>query len=170
MNAVQFYDGHTLEGGLNYEAAMNFREGYLEGHHSYIQWLFPTNEPSMFNIDAPILDDMQIAQFRVRTDLRYKMLMAFEKMLDFYGFTYLVDSFQIVPKTVINPDTAHWLCYGDHNYLRITRILKSLKLCGLGYFAHKFYEALTKVYEQFPKYIGENTFGYWTRAVTPATS
>lgn len=166
MNAVEFYNGGVLENGLSYEAAMTFRENYLEGHHSYIQYLFPTDEPSMFNIDAPILDEEQIKQFRTRTDLRYKLFAAFDKMLDFYGFKHETNDFRIVPKTDINPDTCHWLCYGDHNYLRITRILKCLKLCGLEYFANKFYEALTKVYLQYPKYIGENTYGYWTRAVS----
>lgn len=166
MNAVQWYDGGVLDGGLSYEAAMNFNENYLESHHSYIQWLFPTDEASMFNASAPVLDAEQINQFQTRTDLRYKLFGAFEKMANFYGF--IIDqNMQVVPRQKITPGNTHWLFRGDHNYLRMTRILKCLRLCGLTHFANRFFEALTEVYSKYPEYIGENTYGYWQRAVTP---
>ncbi len=53
----------------------------------------------------------------------------------------------------------------NHNWLRITRILRSLTLLGLADRARALYERLEAFYtrHQFP--IDADTFGYWTRAV-----
>jgi hypothetical protein len=51
-----------------------------------------------------------------------------------------------------------------HNYLRITRILTSVRLLGLEEYAEAFYEALGNVYKEYASRIGPETWGYWTNA------
>jgi hypothetical protein len=58
-----------------------------------------------------------------------------------------------------------WICLFDHNYLRITRILKCLIAFGLENEALAFYECLRKIYHQDSDRIGSKTFQYWTNAL-----
>ncbi len=53
----------------------------------------------------------------------------------------------------------------DHNYLRITRILKCLMTFGLEDEARAFYECLRRIYREDSDQIGDETFQYWTNAV-----
>ena len=50
----------------------------------------------------------------------------------------------------------------DHNYLRITRILKCLMTFGLIDEAQAFYECLRQIYREESDQIGGETFQYWT--------
>ena len=36
----------------------------LEGRHNYIQWLFPTEESSYFNPQAPVLSNGDVEAFK----------------------------------------------------------------------------------------------------------
>ncbi len=63
-----------------------------------------------------------------------------------------------------------WIHLCNHNYLRITRILKCLMLFGLQDEAQSFYDCLCQVYQENRDRIGDDTFQYWTNAVkTDAT-
>ena len=65
---------------------MKFKHAELEYIHDYIQWLFPSPQPSMFNSDAPLLTQEDIILFNTDPVLREHLLEAFKKILDFYGF------------------------------------------------------------------------------------
>jgi len=53
---------------------------------------------------------------------------------------------------------------GNHIYLRITRILKSLHLLGRPRYANAFLEALEVTYAEDPNGIGERTMSFWRSA------
>jgi hypothetical protein len=59
----------------------------IEGIHSFIQWLFPLDEPSANNFRAPILTKDEIVQFRTDVTVRDNMMMSLCIMLKYYGFT-----------------------------------------------------------------------------------
>ncbi len=113
----------------------------LEDVHDYIQWLFPLRKRSNFNPDAPVLDDEQIADFRNSEELQSRLLKSFKLMLDFYGLR--CDDANGLVKISKSEDFAirsrNWLTHGNHNYLRITRILTSLRLLGLKKYAQAFF-------------------------------
>ncbi|KAJ4288568.1 hypothetical protein N0V90_011805 [Kalmusia sp. IMI 367209] len=59
----------------------------------------------------------------------------------------------------------NWAVRMDHNHLRITRILRCLRVLGLQKQCEAFYNALKDVYND-PKYkIGERSMMFWERAV-----
>ncbi|MEO1403794.1 MAG: opioid growth factor receptor-related protein [Cyanobacteria bacterium J06635_1] len=60
---------------------------------------------------------------------------------------------------------SEWVCMFDHNYLRITRILKCLMIFGLKDEAQAFYDCLRQIYQEDSDQIGGETFEYWTNAV-----
>ena len=58
----------------------------------------------------------------------------------------------------------HWLTPGNHNHLRITRIIKCLRLLGLEAEAQAFYEYLAGIYETQPHNITSEAFRFWSDA------
>ena len=84
-----------------------------EDEHDFIQWLFPLNEKSMSVPNAPVIREPEItwikeskvAQDSLRESAeRYKLFLASEK---------------------------YWKLSNNQNHLRITRVIKSLRLlCG----------------------------------------
>jgi hypothetical protein len=58
-----------------------------------------------------------------------------------------------------------WLTRGNHNFLRISRMLRSLTLLGLGAYASAFLKSLEDIYEEEASTIGNTTMEYWRRAV-----
>jgi hypothetical protein len=59
-----------------------------------------------------------------------------------------------------------WAVRFDHNHLRITRILRCLRILGLQTECDAFFVALKRVCEDPTIKISERSLSYWTRAVT----
>jgi hypothetical protein len=55
----------------------------------------------------------------------------------------------------------------QHDYKRISRILRSLKLLGLGDHADAFHAELLEIYATQSENIGKNTLEHWNSAVAP---
>jgi len=160
---LQFYQGFgqdSEERSLKEIQQWDFNQ--LEYVHNYIQWLFPLTDRSHYNLDAPLLklDDMQ--SFQSSPKLRQEVLYNLELMLNFYGFIRYSD--KIVAANNFDQRIQQWLSFGNHNFLRITRILKSLKLLGLEHEATLFFNALDSIYPQHQSIIG-NSYNYWLAAV-----
>lgn len=58
----------------------------------------------------------------------------------------------------------NWVVRSDHNHLRISRIIRSLRVLGLEQNAQAFYNALQEVNNDFPNTIGARSLMYWNRA------
>jgi hypothetical protein len=151
------------------QQVLEWPDDELEGTHDYIQWLFPLEERSGFNVSAPVLDAGTIQEFRSRVELQRNLRGAFVRMLAFYGLE-MVES----PATVIRPSpyfaqrSENWLVENNHNHLRITRILKCLRILGLKSEAEAFFECLAGIYNgevgsRFPR-ISDETFWFWRSA------
>jgi hypothetical protein len=141
--------------------------GRLEAVHDYIQWLFPLPEPSAFNARAPILTDEAIAAFRADATLRERLLRSLTLMLAFYGLALATDG-DGTPRIERAPDFAttsrRWLQPGDHNHLRLTRILGSLRRLGLEAHSRALQACLAAIAHEHPQAISVATLGYWQRA------
>ncbi len=84
---IDFYRGEAADSeGRTLEEILGWDYIRLELVHDFVQWLFPLDEPSAFNPDAPLLTNDDIAAFRRIPPLRENLMRAFEKMLGFYGF------------------------------------------------------------------------------------
>ncbi len=167
---IPFYLGEQrdIEGRTIQEIwAWDFEE--LECVHDYIQWLFPLPEQSSFNPDAPIVTAEIIQAFQTEPRLRRNLLRSSALMLNFYGLqSQEVRGNITVTRSGAYPNRKQeWICLFDHNYLRITRILKCLMTLGLEQYAQAFYDCLTQIYREERDRIGSETFKYWTDAVHP---
>ena len=145
----------------------------LEFNHDYIQWLFPLPEPSGANASAPLLSNEDIDRFLSDGLLGKRLLQSFELMLRFFGLGFGGASDAGPPSVRKARDFDErrqiWLHHGNHNFLRISRILRSLTLLGCSGYASAFLACLEGIYAENPKVIGSTTIGYWRRAVTTKT-
>ena len=139
----------------------------LESNHDYIQWLFPLPERSSASAHAPILTPADIQAFEQSPVLRGSLLQSFSTMLKFYGFdlSEAVERLQVRRGRDFAARSAVWLTPFNHNYLRLTRILRSLQLLGCAPYADALFACLQELYREHADVVGEETFKYWKRAV-----
>jgi hypothetical protein len=171
LRIIGFYSGTEPDHrGRHLHEIQRWPDDQLENVHDYIQWLFPLAEPSGFNVAAPVLNRESIEAFRARPDLQEKLRFSFIRMMSFYGLE--VRSGERVTITR-GPNFATkstvWLSPGDHNHLRLTRILKCLNLLGLEAEAKALFACLSEIYEderdkELPA-ISDETLRYWRETV-----
>ncbi len=123
-----------------------FGDDEIERTHDFIQWVFPLDEPSGAQPDAPVLEPAEI-------DLIHKSgpaTMNVERSTDwFLGFL---------------SRSPKWLAAYDHNHLRITRMIRSNRLL-LGELAAE--SARSRVMQLAGKASGkisDEALGFWKRA------
>jgi hypothetical protein len=109
----KFYRDQPNPSGYTWAAVVAWGDDDLEAIHDFIQWLFPTNQPSMFNPNAPLVSQQDIEAFRTDAELQRRLLAAEARMRQFYH---------------LGEPHPWWAEEGDHNLLRITRIIASLRL------------------------------------------
>lgn len=105
---------HDVPYNGSYSASMiaDFSLEQLEANHNWVQWAFPTLEPSNCVKNSPVLSESELRFLKDDLEKRYK------NALDMYW------------PTVYNFfATSDWIGH-PHNYRRITRILTSLGLFG----------------------------------------
>ncbi|MEA5577639.1 opioid growth factor receptor-related protein [Anabaena sp. UHCC 0451] len=166
---VQFYSGKAADvRGRMLQDIWNQNHEWLEKTHDYIQWLFPLTERSRFNPHAPILTDDDIQNFQNREDLRNNLLTSLKLMLVFYGLS-CQESQDGKIRIKIDQSFADrkkfWVHWGNHNHLRITRILKCLCLLGLEIYAQAFFQCLEEIYHLEKGEITKLTLSHWQNAI-----
>ncbi len=111
---VAFLGDEGVDGaGRLFADVLAFDDDALERHHDFIQWLFPLDEPSRAVPGSPVLDAETTEALRRSPVATDRMRRAASRMLDFYAAT------------------GGWRQTFDHNHLRITRIIRSLRaICG----------------------------------------
>ncbi|RUS81059.1 hypothetical protein EGW08_011178 [Elysia chlorotica] len=99
--------------------------GLLERHHGYIQWIFPIREEGM-NWSAQALQQHEAKGIIEDKDAHNRVMLSYEMMLDFYGMKLEDRRTGKIQRSKRWRECYENLNYSSHNYLRITRILKSL--------------------------------------------
>jgi hypothetical protein len=165
---VAFYEGPAPDDrGRFLEDILAFDDEHLEAVHDFIQWLFPLPEHSGANPSAPVLDDAAIDAFHARPELRSALLRSLDRMLAFYGFEW--SGTRIVKSASFSERSANWLRAGNHNHLRLTRMLRSLYLLGEAQAARALFEILAETYDEERRTgrgrISDRTFHLWRAAV-----
>lgn len=127
-----------------------------EAHHDFIQWLFPNNEPSMVIASAPLVTRATRLMFINDTGLTNRLITAYERFLKHIGMAYkngkviVVDQGRVYKRVISR----------DHNQLRITRVLRSVRLLGQSQLADALYKTLLTF-----DGINEITLEYWKDAM-----
>jgi hypothetical protein len=164
---VDFYRGTgTDHRGRSLEGVWSFSFAELEAVHDFIQWLFPTAKPSAFNPWAPVLDERSIAELGAIPDLTARLHRSLDLMLAFYGLERSTAGNEpaIHDASTIEERGPRWWGAGNHNHLRLTRIIDSLRLLGLGGDAAALERCLQALRREHTTGISEATARYWAAA------
>ena len=165
---TRFFSGGEDDHSRTFDEILGWDDARLEMVHDYIQWIFPLPERSGANPEAPVLDSASIAAIRSSAEMQGRLRAAFERMLAFYGFALERDT--VVEGQQFAAASRNWLHAGNHNHLRLTRMLRSLRVLGLGHEAALLWEALRSVSERERaagrRTITTETVSFWRQAAT----
>jgi hypothetical protein len=148
---------------------LSWPDSRLESSHDYIQTVFPLPEESMFSF-APIITPEIRAAFLAQPELRASLRGALERMLTFYGLRFSdSDDGDDTGREIVTRganfgvNSRNWVTRFDHNHLRMTRILRSLRVLGLGDEAAALYGFLLTD-EEVTETVSPRSQMYWRRA------
>lgn len=133
---IAFYSHNgTDHQGRTLKQIWNFSDDELEKSHDYIQWLFPTTEPSKFNSNAPLLTSETVCEFGEDEEMTSSLITS---SFIFQRFLKLDNEIPFWVQKTGSRD--------NHNCLRISRVIASLNIIGLHERAESFYSAVLKAY------------------------
>jgi hypothetical protein len=148
MSVVAFLSGTgTDTRGFTLEQVLQQSDAWLEQDHNYIQWLFPLLDESQQVHDAPVLTEADVETLQQSEVAQADQQRAVHRMLQFYR------------------DKEHWLTSMDHNHLRITRMIKSIRLLQSLEAAEDIYNTLMDEVHQAGNPISPKNIAFWTDAV-----
>ena len=114
-----------------------------EATHDYIQWLFPLDEPSRSVNGAPVLAELDIDEIR-QSSLAQANLAKSARW--FLGFLERND---------------HWTAKYNHKHLRITRVIKSLRLLASDEVADEFRDKVLALAGDNLNLVDQKARGFW---------
>jgi len=140
--------------GREYSDLVAYTDEMTEKSHDHIQWAFPLHEESDHAHTYPVLTaDVVEAAIQDETIVS-NIKLAKDRMEKFYA----IGEYEDIDKQ------RRWCQYRNHNLLRITRIIRCLRLFGLESEAIDFYnKAAMAVDRLLPT--PELTLSYWNRAL-----
>ncbi len=155
---IDFYSGLCgNQNGDTLEDMLKWHDGRLEMDHDYVQWMFPSNEPSSLNGESPTMTLDQSSP-----ELQGRVKHSFVRFLAFLGFKLSRDD-EIIEIEALDGQTPWWIRYFNHNMLRVTRVLKCLRLTGNSKYAVAFYNALRPYCDESE--VSVNTTKHWKSAI-----
>lgn len=166
MKIVEFYRGERgNQNGHMLDEILTWSNGALDMDHDWVQWAFPSNEASMLNGEAPVMTKAESELFENDPSLQGKMEQSFLRFLSYLGFKMAQEIHQdgkleVYIEPIESENTPWWLRSFNHNMLRVTRVLKALRLTGHTEYAVALYNALLK----FEENVSPNTWQYWKAA------
>lgn len=140
-----------------HEEIVRFTDDEIERYHDFIQWIFPTSQPSRFNGEAPTIDEHFVSMFHGNQCALQNYCKSCRRYLHYMDFDCSGDG---------NIHTYH----GDrpfyrlpyHNFLRITRVLQSLRETGHPQCSANLFAQMIDILHSTPNHhIDDTTIAYW---------
>ena len=113
-----------------------------EATHDYIQWMFPLDEPSRSVNGAPVLTDLDIDEIRQSSLAQANLVKSARWFLGFLERNNL------------------WVTKYNHNHLRITRVIKSLRLLASDEAADEFRDKMLPLAGDRLNLVDQKTGGF----------
>ena len=144
---LAFLEGEGVDAaGRTLFEVLAFDDAALERNHDFIQWLFPLDEPSVAVPEAPVLDAAAVAAIRGSELAPCALAAGVYRMTLFYR------------------RTRQWLRPHHHNHLRITRIIRSLRLLSGDEPADAFRDVILWRVAATRAPVSARSRGYWQTA------
>lgn len=167
MDFVSFFEGTgTDDKGRYIYEIKNYSDEYLEKSHDIIQRIFPLKERSRAQPDSPVITEDQINNIKKSKEAMLNFIDVIHRMMWFYGFsTKMIDGkIHFVYSHEWDEKKKKLLTPRNHNYLRITRIMKCCCLLGLNDVSIALMALLDDIYNDNKNMIGIQTYYFWKDA------
>lgn len=125
---------------------LKFNDQQTESTHDFIQWMFPLNEPSSASPDAPIWEHGEMALIRKSSLAAHNLNESTQWFLNFLK------------------RNDHWRVAHNHNHLRITRMIKSVRLLQGDPAANALRDKVLAMAETSKDEISQTSLQYWRQA------
>jgi hypothetical protein len=133
-----------------------------------VAWLFPIDLADPADPAHPVLDAAAWAAVRRDRAIRANLRRSLDRMLAFYGLAWDGERRAIRLGPDFREQAVVWLSPGNHNLLRLTRILRSLVLAGEIDAAGALFVCLEGLYRgPYRLAIGAQSFAHWAAALRP---
>mmetsp|Transcript_76784 Transcript_76784/g.173665 ORF Transcript_76784/g.173665 Transcript_76784/m.173665 type:complete len:209 (-) Transcript_76784:87-713(-) len=167
VGLIPFFQGvGTDDKGRTLEQILRWDNDTMEMVHDYIQWLFPTNEASQFNPHAPLLTRDVVHAFHQDETMQRNFRRCLDRFFAFLGLEFRGGGDQpLKVAKAANFESRTRTCWrgmmgmGNHNWLRITRVLHCLGMLGMKKEQQALYQCLERLYQDgLPV---ESAIGHW---------
>jgi len=143
---ILFLEGNGKDhAGRTIDFVLDQNDEWMEKTCDYIQWLFPLDDETRQAEFVPVLKNAEIDRIRESKLARENLIKAASRMRRFWG-------------------KGHWIKELDHNHLRITRTIKSLRLLVSDEEADKMKIWLSSVLGPNNKIINQKSIQFWREA------
>jgi hypothetical protein len=157
----------TDAAGRTFDDIMAFNDEQLEKVHDYIQWIFPSLTPSGSQPQSPILDEETISVFKQSYIFSKRFHDALIKIFHFWNIPVIKG--ESISTDDMNTEGFEWLLRGNHNQLRISRVLESTRLLGYKDVTRDLFNKLVKFVGNTQPYQHQLTaknIAYWYQAAS----
>lgn len=138
-----------------HEDIVKFTDSEIEKYHDFIQWIFPTSQPSRFNGDAPTIDEHFATMLHGNQCALQNYCKSCRRYLHYMDF----DCNENI-HTYHGDRPFYRLPY--HNFLRMTRMLQSLREAGHPQCsANLFAQMMDMLHSTRNQPISSTTIAYW---------
>ena len=132
--------------GRNLDLIWQYSDAEIDSNHDFIQLIFPTNKPSRNSFHGYYLDnELLIDQLRNNAVVKENLMKSAAWFLGFLG------------------RNKSWTSGYDHNQLRITRAIESLRLLVSDEAANEFFQSILSLVKD-PAIINPATIKFWEEA------
>ena len=144
---VGFLEGKTPDHrGRIFAMLLQQTDHQAETTHDYIQWLFPLDEPSRSVNGAPVLTELDIDEIRQSSLAQANLVKSARWFLGFLERNNL------------------WVTKYNHNHLRITRVIKSLRLLASDEAADEFRDKVLVLAGDNLNLVDQKARGFWANS------
>ena len=132
--------------GRSLDFIWHFSDAEIESNHDFIQLIFPTNKRSQNSFHGYYLDNEQeIEKLKNNVEVKENLLKSAAWFLGFLS------------------RNKSWINGYDHNQLRITRVIESLRLLVSDEAANEFFQSILNLVKD-PAAINPTTIKFWEEA------
>lgn len=166
---IEYYIGKgTDSAGRTFDEAILLNERAMEKSHDVVQWVFPTITPSQMQKHSPVLDDATIKILKDDLLFKSRYKYALEKYLTFWRIPFRISPYTasiLIDETIPDGLNQSWTYAGDHNQLRLARVLESTRLLGLENTSRDLFHALIRFVGKDNEHdITARNVAYWYKA------
>jgi len=165
MSFIQFYLSNGKDTfGRTFQDMLDMTNEQLEDSHDVVQFLFPLNEKSSHLDSAPVVSLDEFAQLRCSAG-HNRFQQALLRFMAFYRMAF--KDGKLVPGVNFEKYAHGWITPKNHNFKRITRIIRCAVLLNLPKAAEKISTGFIALVDHpLGKSIGSETIAFWQDAVT----